>query len=59
MEAFQGLNAGHLVGAHQVDPLCMQIEGVAIQWTDRGDLFLKAVRIIKLGVQPVAPPVRL
>jgi len=31
MEAVQGLNAGHLVGAHQVDPLCMQIEGVAIQ----------------------------
>ena len=59
MEAFQGLNAAHLVGAHQVDPLFMQIEGVAIQRTDRGDLFLKAVRFIKLGVQPVATPVRL
>ena len=31
MEAFQGLKAAHLVGAHQVAPLFMQIEGVAIQ----------------------------
>ena len=54
-----GVRRFHLVGAHQVDPLFMQIEGVAIQRTDRGDLFLKAVRIIKLGVQPVATLVRL
>jgi len=30
MESFQRLNAGHLIGAHQVDPLRMQIEGVSI-----------------------------
>ena len=59
MEAFQGLNAAHLVGAHQVDPLFMQIEGVAIQRTDRGDLFLKALRIVKLGMKPVAAPMGL
>ncbi len=51
--ALQSLHAGHLIAAHQMDALFMQLLRLGIQVTDFRDLFHKLAGVIDLRMQPV------
>src|SRR5215218_7084221 len=59
--ALERLDAGHLVGAHDVTAEGFQQRGVGIDGADRFDLLREGGRVLSfgLGSEPVATPVRL
>ncbi len=54
MKPLQGLDAGHLIGAHHMCPLRRKRGGGLIDLTDGADLFGQVRGIVGRGSEPVA-----
>ena len=59
MLPLQGLDAGLLVGAHDVDALLGQLPGPLVQVADRLGLLAEGRRVKRVGIEPVAAAMRL
>ncbi len=60
MFSLQRLNAGLLVGAHQMNPLSLQFRRFFVKFTDRCDLVVKLLWVVRAAIiQPVARQMRL
>ena len=59
-DAFERLNAGHLIGTHDVPAHRRQQRGIGVDRADRFDLLGKCFRVMRFGfgVEPIAAAMR-